>query len=320
MEIFKFNDTNIGKCIKGRKLSKIHLCKITNLEENHNGFQFKNGINVDHLDFDPTEACKKGGIYFCQLSNIFEWINYGKIKGHYIRTVTVDFNEDIYVEYNKFKAKKIHLENRVLISEYINNYVSFELCMKEIWYKNENVYEHIPDIIYLEMIKCNNGSLQSIPEYKMTELLCLEAVKNNGLELQFVPTHLKTSIICSEALKQNKNAKKYIDHEDIKLIQNQSIQKEPLSEYSLLFPKILKKDILNNVISNKKISTQHKIINLENDYIPNECTNLIEKESDLDKPNKKKLVNISKIKEKYRNKQKEITNRRKITIKKVKIE
>jgi hypothetical protein len=38
--------------------------KLTSETENHNGFQFQTGLNVDHIKFNPMEECSPGGIYF----------------------------------------------------------------------------------------------------------------------------------------------------------------------------------------------------------------------------------------------------------------
>ena len=38
--------------------------KITNKEENHNGFQYKDGLNIDTIEFDPNGSCRPGGLYY----------------------------------------------------------------------------------------------------------------------------------------------------------------------------------------------------------------------------------------------------------------
>ena len=42
--------------IKGRDLNNNYLYRITNEEENHNGFQYKTGLNTDHIEFSPNRS------------------------------------------------------------------------------------------------------------------------------------------------------------------------------------------------------------------------------------------------------------------------
>ena len=53
--------------------------KITNKDENHNGFQYVNGLNIlkDEFIDDPNQSCCKGGLYFTDAANIFKFTNYG---------------------------------------------------------------------------------------------------------------------------------------------------------------------------------------------------------------------------------------------------
>ena len=53
--------------------------KITNKEENHNGFQYVDGLNIlkDEFNNDPDQSCCKGGLYFTDAANIFKFLNYG---------------------------------------------------------------------------------------------------------------------------------------------------------------------------------------------------------------------------------------------------
>jgi hypothetical protein len=57
--------------------------KLTIEDENHNGFQFKDGENIDTSSFTPSGQCNGGGIYFCKLDQIINWLIYGNKKMHY---------------------------------------------------------------------------------------------------------------------------------------------------------------------------------------------------------------------------------------------
>lgn len=53
--------------------------KITNKTENHNGFQYKDGLNIlkEAFNDDPMETCCSGGFYFTNATNIFKFLDYG---------------------------------------------------------------------------------------------------------------------------------------------------------------------------------------------------------------------------------------------------
>ena len=61
--------------------------KITNAEENHNGFQYVDGLNIliDEFNNDPNQSCCKGGFYFTDAINIFKFLDYGV----YLREITL---------------------------------------------------------------------------------------------------------------------------------------------------------------------------------------------------------------------------------------
>ena len=79
--------------------------KLTNETENHNGFQFNDGINIDTVSFNPTGKCSAGGIYFTERDNIGRWISY--INVSYIREIEIIDDSMVYIEEYKFKADKL---------------------------------------------------------------------------------------------------------------------------------------------------------------------------------------------------------------------
>src|SRR5665647_3665118 len=92
------------------------LVKLTSESECHNGFQFKDGLNVDTVPFNPTSECKPGGIYFCELSKFFYWTIYNEKQMIWYRKVTIPDDAQVYVESDKFKADKLILSERHEIS------------------------------------------------------------------------------------------------------------------------------------------------------------------------------------------------------------
>ena len=87
--------------------------KILDEEENHYGFQYRTGLNVDTNEFDPLPACR-GGMFYAS-RDILAFLYYGC----WLREVTIPDGVDV-VEVNsgnsqKFKSPSIILGERELI-------------------------------------------------------------------------------------------------------------------------------------------------------------------------------------------------------------
>jgi len=84
--------------------------KILNEEEKHYGMQYKDGLNVDVLPFNPSGSCEPGGIYFTDVEHILEFCDYGP----WVREVTLPDGEEVYKDPdgNKYKAHRVILGKR----------------------------------------------------------------------------------------------------------------------------------------------------------------------------------------------------------------
>ena len=123
--------------------------KVTNKEEIHYGLQYKTGLNIDPVEFNPNGECKAGGIYFTDEKHIHIFLDYGPN----IRKVTIPDNARVYIEKSKYKADRIILSSRISRTEL--------------------------EKIYLEAVKQNGNLLQHIPEEVKTYEMCLTAVNNS---------------------------------------------------------------------------------------------------------------------------------------------
>lgn len=103
------------------KYQDIQFVKLTNSMEYHNGFQFCDGLNEDSVPFNPHGYCRAGGIYFVNIDNAYEWTFYNAYVGRmkYMRMVIIPSDAQVWVEDCKFKANKIILGPRKLISKEI---------------------------------------------------------------------------------------------------------------------------------------------------------------------------------------------------------
>lgn len=151
--------------------------KLTNENEYHNNFKFKDGMNIDHRQFSPNGSCQAGGIYFTNIDDAWRWIYYSDNVNvmRYMRLVVVPYDARVYIDDGKLKADKLILNQR----------------------------ENIRKEIYLEAIKREYCNLKQIPDFLRDREICLEAVKRHGATLYYVPNNLKDKQMCTEAIKQN---------------------------------------------------------------------------------------------------------------------
>lgn len=119
-----------GEVFKGLfPILSTQLFKLTNEEEIHNGFQFKDGLNIDTVSFNPQGECQPGGIYFTDIDNLPTWTNYKNTDMKYARKVLLLDESVIYIEKGKYKANEIFLEERIDLAD-LPCWSDEEFCIK----------------------------------------------------------------------------------------------------------------------------------------------------------------------------------------------
>jgi hypothetical protein len=184
--------------------------KLTNKSENHNGFQFIDGINIDTQKFNPSCTCSKGGLYFTELNKIAKWISYGEQNMKYIREVKILDDSQICIEENKFKTNKFILHPKVLLEEFEqwNNFEFCKLAVQQNGYALKYVKNQTDEICNLAVIQ-NPYTVYYVKD--QTEEICKLAVQQNGIALRHVKE--KTEEICKLAVQQNGEALKYVKNQ-----------------------------------------------------------------------------------------------------------
>jgi hypothetical protein len=92
--------------------------KILNTKMKHYGYQYKIGINIDILPFNPTGENSAGGLYFTNEENIHRFIDYGENVAY----INILNNSLIYLESDrKYKADRFEITKIISLEEYINN-------------------------------------------------------------------------------------------------------------------------------------------------------------------------------------------------------
>ena len=88
--------------------------KIFKEDDNHNGFQYTDGLNEDVLEFnDSSESCVPGGLYFSDEKSICGFLGYGE----YIREVEVPSGTLMVRDVDKFRSKRLFLHKRRSLSD-----------------------------------------------------------------------------------------------------------------------------------------------------------------------------------------------------------
>lgn len=158
--------------------------KVTNKTENHHGFQYKDGLNVDTLPFQPSGSCVPGGLYFSDLRNIGKFYNYGV----WLRVVTLPKdNPDFKMVRDdsgcvKWRANMIILGNRYALGS-VETYDTFGIDM--VHFEDASRWGYV-DILQWWKDHGVEWSGNSLSEAsKNGHLHVLEWLKKSGLTLKY---------------------------------------------------------------------------------------------------------------------------------------
>ena len=103
--------------------------KITNSTENHNGFQYSDGLNVlkEKFNDDPYKSCCPGGLYFTNVENIFKFLGYGV----YLREIILPTDNRDFHMIKDPKGDKWRANMIILGARYnLDNIDTFKLLME----------------------------------------------------------------------------------------------------------------------------------------------------------------------------------------------
>ena len=142
--------------------------RLTNEEERHRGFQYKDGLNVDTNKFHPYGQCKQGGLYFFSREEIWKYDNYVPIVHivHWVREVTVPDDAKVHLEDGKRKADRFVLGPRQRFDPYT-------------FFSDNFTYDE-----KLKAVKKKGHSIQWVV-YSATDEMKLEALKQDGDSIQY---------------------------------------------------------------------------------------------------------------------------------------
>lgn len=102
-------------CLTGEEFNILYpseKVKLTKADNCHNGYMYKEGLNVLDGEFDTKRDCGPGGLYFCFKENYLQWCEYGMILNVNMWDVIIPNDAKIIVVGTKVKTDKMILCNR----------------------------------------------------------------------------------------------------------------------------------------------------------------------------------------------------------------
>jgi hypothetical protein len=216
-----------GQEITPLELKHKRLVKVLYPTLKHYNFQYQEGLNIDHLPFNPSSQCSPGGLYFCEFNDVALYISYDFL----IADVTLPDDARVYKEAFKYKADKIILSNIRPVQELTEwQDPSFQLAIVK---KDVDAIKYITQPsheVQLAAVKqyghaikyitnpSNELQLAAVKQYgaairwitNPSHEVQLAAVKQNGYAIQFITNPSKEVQLA--AVKQYGDAIKWIKH------------------------------------------------------------------------------------------------------------
>ena len=101
--------------VHGRDL-KEDLYKILHSNMKHYGYRWRLGVNVDPLPWNPKGSCEPGGLYFTTFRNLGQY-SQSPYDENLIGRITVDDDEPVWQEHQKWKAHRVTLSDVVAVRD-----------------------------------------------------------------------------------------------------------------------------------------------------------------------------------------------------------
>ena len=189
-----------------------NVVKLTVADNNHNGFQYKEGLNhlPDNDPFNDNPVCDKGGLYCCFKKDFGLWFHYGDKYMANIWSVTIPDDAKVVVMDNKIKVDRFILSN-------MEPLLSRDNCLTAVG-QYGGALSHVPkELRDKEMCLTAVGQcglvLCHVPLELRDKEMCLTAVRQYGLALEYVPPELRDKEMCRTAVRQDGGALHYVPEE-----------------------------------------------------------------------------------------------------------
>ena len=181
--------------------------KILNQTMKHYDFQYQLGLNIDTIPFNPSGSCKPGGLYFTDLENVFDYMNYGTLIAKIRIPKKAKVHTDTDNMYTKYKADMIYIVSITPLEDFQSLFDS--KTVDQILVRSFNLLQYVKDQtdeICKSLLKQDPYAIQYIRN--QTFELCKLAIDGNPDVLQFVQN--PSFELCLYALEKNINVVQFI--------------------------------------------------------------------------------------------------------------
>jgi hypothetical protein len=185
---------------------KIKYYKLLAADLVHHGFQYKEGLNIDPVPFNPRGECEPGGLYYTDLKHLPLWY---EEKWPMIADVTIPAGASVYAEPcgKKWKADRIELSNIRPLKEFLATLD--DATLYEMVDKRPGLFVHVEnqtEAMCLMVVKQCPLLLQNVK--RQTKAICMAAINDCWNALQFV--RKQNNDICLAAVHIDGRALKYV--------------------------------------------------------------------------------------------------------------
>jgi hypothetical protein len=161
-----------------------HFYKFLAGDLRHYDFTYKEGLNVDHVPFNPNGDCEPGGLYYTTFEHLPRWYSF---NWPLIADVTIPADARVYAEPcgMKWKADKLVLSNIRPLHDFLKTLDEATVCGMLV--QNGEMIKHVEN---------------------QTEAMCMAAVQQDGYALCCVENQTET--ICRAAVARHPGARRYV--------------------------------------------------------------------------------------------------------------
>jgi hypothetical protein len=158
----------------------------------HNGFVYKEGLNVLSEQFSYDIMCGPGGLYFTEDLYIFTWLTMydpRNINDIYIAEVELTNDSQIVRMENKLKTDKFILKNIQTFGKFLDKnphyilglirYIKYSGCQLLSSYDLNDWTSKLSDDSYRKAIDIDPSLLEFIEADKQTPDMCIKAIRKN---------------------------------------------------------------------------------------------------------------------------------------------
>ncbi len=170
------------------------LLKFTNKECIHNGYEFKEGLNVDPIAFDTSVTCSPGGLYYISTRELmYLWTFYCSLgtltpkEMYYVWDVTLCPDSKTFNEIEgKSKADKFMLSNKRLIRD-LEEWNDLKFQIIAINHNTNNIKFIKNPSIEIQITACYRGCIITLlPDIQNSKYLQLEIVGKSATYIIYI--------------------------------------------------------------------------------------------------------------------------------------